>query len=338
VNPPSGCRARLALALIALATLSACGGASGADDPPGRAAGAGAASGAGLELPEAPAEPALPVTVTSADGRPVTIRDTSRIAPLQGSIAEVVFALGLGDRVMGRDISATFDEAADLPLVTRAHDVSAESVLSLRPTVVLADDETGPPEALDQIRNVGVPVLIVERPTSIGDIGPRIRTVAEALGVPDAGEELAARTDAEIESVRAAGGAEEDRPLVAFLYLRGQAGVYLMGGPGAGTDAMIEAAGGRDAGTELGLGKAFTPLTSEALVTAAPDVLLLTTTGLESVGGIDGLLEISGVAQTPAGAARRVATVEDGLLFGFGTRTPEALRHLAAQLGDVEAR
>src|SRR5690606_34989862 len=119
---------------------------------------------------------------------------------------------------------------------------------------------------------------------------------------------------------------------VAFLYLRGQAAVYLLGGPGAGTDSIIEAIGGEDAGTALGLREPFTPITSEALAEAAPDVLLLTTTGLESVGGIDGLLEIPGIAQTPAGRDRRVITLEDGLLFSFGSRTPEALRDLAAQL------
>ena len=76
--------------------------------------------------------PSLPVTVASADGRTVTVADVSRIIPLQGNLAEIVFDLGLGDHVVGRDISATFDEASHLPLVTRAHDVSAESVLSLR--------------------------------------------------------------------------------------------------------------------------------------------------------------------------------------------------------------
>jgi iron complex transport system substrate-binding protein len=315
-----------AATLLALA-LASCG--IGSEPTQGPAGRGGAAAEPLAPDATVPAAPALPATVTSADGRSVTIESVDRVLPLTGSISETVFALGLGDRVVGRDISATFDEVADLPLVTRAHDVSAESVLSLRPTLVLADEETGPPEAIEHIRNVGVPVVVVERPTALEEVGPHLQAIADALGVPAAGEELADRTVAEIEAVAPLGG---DRPSVAFLYLRGQAGIYLMGGPGAGTDAMIEAAGGIDAGTELGLTQAFTPLTSEALVQAAPDVLLLTTTGLESVGGLDGLLEVAGIAQTPAGRDRRVATVEDGLLFGFGTRTPEALRSLADQI------
>src|SRR5699024_5193857 len=154
--------------------------------------------------------------------------------------------------------------------------------------------DTGPPEAIDQIRKAGVPVLVVEEPMSIDDIRGRILTVAGALGVPETGEQLADETMAEITEVQATIPDDAPSPRVAFLYLRGQAGVYLIGGPGSGADSMIEAAGGTDAGTAMGLDRAFTPLTSEALVKAAPDIILMTTTGLDSVGGLDGLLEIPG--------------------------------------------
>jgi iron complex transport system substrate-binding protein len=251
---------------------------------------------------------------------------------LNGSLSEIVSTLGLGNRLVGRDVSATFPEVADVPLVTRGHDVSAESVLSRRPTLVLAQSDTGPPDALKQIRDAGVPVVVFDQPNQIADIGAREMSVARTLGVTDEGEALRARTRAELESIQAGIPADADKPTVAFLYVRGQAGVYLIGGKGSGADSMIKAAGGIDAGTELGLKKAFTPITSEALVEAAPDVILLTTTGLESVGGIDGLVEIPGIAQTPAGKARRVVTEEDGLLFSFGSRTPVALQRLVDKL------
>ena len=322
-------RTVLGAALLALAALTACGtDATGAASSPADEPAAPVVTDATGGAPT----PELPVEVTSADGRTVTITDVDRIVPLVGNISEVVFALGLGDNVVGRDISATFEEAADLPLVTEAHDVSAESVLSLRPTLVIADTETGPPEALDHLRNVGVPVLVLEQAESIEGIATRIRAVAAALGVPDAGEQVVADTEAELAQVTDGVPDDGDTPTVAFLYMRGQAAVYLIGGPGAGTDSLIEAAGGIDAGTAQGLTEAFTPLTSEALVAAAPDAILMTTTGLESVGGMAGLLEIPGIALTPAGQQRRIITVEDGLLFSFGTRTPEALSQIIEQL------
>lgn len=282
-----------------------------------------------IVLPTAKPVQHLPVTVTGADGRAVTITDTSRIVPLFSSITEVVFELGFGKQVVARDVSTTFAQAKKLPVVTRAHDVSAESVLALRPTLVLADEQTGPPEALAHLRNVGIPVVIIKRPTSLQALGPHIEKIAHALGVPDAGRRLAAATTAKVDAVRAQALKNHDRPSVAFLYLRGNAGIALIGGPGSGPDSLIDAAGGRDAGTQAGLTRAFTPMTPEAIVKMAPDILLLTTSGLQSVGGLGGLLEQPGIANTPAGRNRRVITIEDGRLFGFGSRTPGVLNELA---------
>jgi iron complex transport system substrate-binding protein len=270
--------------------------------------------------------------VVSADGREVTVTDADRVVPLSGSLAEIVFALGLGDHVAARDVSTTFAEAEGLPLVTKAHDVSAEGVLSVGATVVLAQTDTGPPEALEQIRAAGVPVVVLDLPAGIDDIGPRIDAVGAALGVPTDAAALAARTADAIADVQGAIPTDGPTPKVAFLYMRGTAGVYLIAGDGSGADSMIEASGAIDAGTAMGLDKPFTPITSEALARAAPDVILMTTTGLESVGGIDGLLQIPGIAQTPAGRQRRVITEEDGLLYSFGARTPVALAALIEKL------
>lgn len=102
-------------------------------------------------------------------------------------------------------------------------------------------------------------------------------------------------------------------PRVAFLYLRGSAAVYLIGGDGSGADSLVEAVGGVDAGDEAELGS-FTPLTPEALAEAAPDVILVMSKGLESVGGVTGLLALPGVAQTPAGRDQRIVAIPDGEL------------------------
>jgi iron complex transport system substrate-binding protein len=283
-------------------------------------------------------KPVLPVTVRSADGRDVTITDVSRIVTLWVNISEVVYSLGLGDNVVGRDISTTFDEARDVPLVTRAHDVSAEGVLSLEPTLVLADTESGPPEAIDAIRAAGIPIVVFPRAYSVSEINPGIERVANALGLADEGRMLAARTTTELVAAKATIPPGAERPRVAFLYMRGAAGVYLLGGVGSGADSMIEAAGGVDAGTAIGLDNPFTPITSEALVDAAPDIILMTTSGLDSVQGIKGLLEIPGIGQTPAGTTGHVITEEDGLLYGFGPRTPDAVRQLIREMYDRAGR
>ncbi|MFE4604272.1 hemin ABC transporter substrate-binding protein [Kitasatospora indigofera] len=303
----------------------------------GQAAGSPAAAGPPstpdvVEPLSPPPVPQLPATAASADGRQVTVASAERIVPLNGSLAELVFSLGLGPRVVARDVSTTFQQAAALPVITQAHEVSAEGVLSLHPTVVLADRSTGPAEAVEQIRAAGVPLLVLDDAKQLADIGPRIDTVAAALGVPAAGAQLKARTDERLQQARGELAPAAGRPKVAFLYLRGSASVFLLGGAASGAGSLIEAAGGEDAGTAAGLTGDFTPLTSEALVKAAPDAILVMSKGLESVGGVDGLLKLPGVAQTPAGLDRRIVSVEDGKLLSYGPRTPEVLRSIAAQL------
>ncbi|MFJ7154145.1 hemin ABC transporter substrate-binding protein [Streptomyces sp. NPDC101118] len=324
---PGALTALLTLALV----LAGCGGPA----PAGAGTAVPAPAADRVEpLPGTPA-PRLPVTVPSAEGAPVTVRRADRIVPLSGGLSEIVFTLGLGGRVVARDITATFQQAADLPVVTRNHEVSAESVLSLRPDVVLAERTTGPAEAVAQIRAAGVPVVVLPPALSLADVGTRIRAVAGALGVPDAGERLTRRTEDRISAARRdvpAGSGTAHHPKVAFLYVRGSASVYLIGGRGSGATSLIEAAGGTDAGAASGLAKDFTALTSEAMAKAQPDALLVMSKGLQSVGGVEGLVKLPGVAQTPAGLDRRIVTVEDGVLLTYGPRTDRVLASLIRQL------
>ncbi|AXG77540.1 heme/hemin ABC transporter substrate-binding protein [Streptomyces paludis] len=341
--------ALLSVLLLAL-TATGCGGGGGSAGGSAGAGGSGTGKTGATASAEAAAdrveplattpEPQLPVTVTSADGRKVTITSTDRIVPLTGSLSEIVFTLGLGEQVVARDITATFEQAAKLPIVTRAHDVSAEGVLSLRPTVVIADTTTGPAEAIGQIRDAGIPLVVVEPAKSLPDVGRRIDTVAAVLGVKAAGTELKQRTEDRIAAVQkdipepkgGAGSESGKKPRVAFLYLRGSAAVYLLGGADSGASSLLEAAGAVDAGKDSGLSKDFTPITSEALAKAAPDAILVMTKGLASVGGIDGMVKIPGVAETPAGMDRRVVSYADGVLLNYGPRTDEVLKSIVEQL------
>ncbi|MET9667256.1 ABC transporter substrate-binding protein [Streptomyces sp. NPDC006475] len=327
---------RLAGALLSVLALALTATGCGGDDESPAATGKPKASVAAdrIEPLAATPEPELPATVHSADGKSVTVSAADRIVPLSGGLSEIVFTLGLGKQVVARDITATFEQARALPVVTRGHDVSAESVLSLKPTLVLADSTTGPAEAIAQIRAAGIPLVVVKAPKSLADVRTRIDAVAGALGVKAAGDQLNTRTAQRIAAVQKdiPKPAEGKQPRVAFLYLRGSASVYLIGGAESGAASLLEAAGAVDAGKESGLAKDFTPITAEALAKAAPDALLVMTDGLKSVGGIDGLVKIPGVAQTPAGMDRRVVSVDDGVLLNYGPRTDRVLRSLVEQL------
>ncbi|MEW2423097.1 heme/hemin ABC transporter substrate-binding protein [Streptomyces nigra] len=318
------------LTVLALTAATACGGSNAA--PSAKRPAAATRTADRVEPLSGTPAPRLPVTVTSADGRKVRVAEAKRVVPLSGSLSEIVFTLGLGDRVVARDVTATFAQAAKLPLVTRGHDVSAESVLSLRPDLVVAEESSGPAEAMDQIRAAGVPVLVVAPAQGLADVAPRIRAVAGALGVAEAGERLVERSEDRIAAVRKQVPRQGTEPRVAFLYLRGSASVYLIGGRRSGATSLIEAAGAVDAGAESGLTKDFTAITDEALAKAAPDAILVMRKGLDSVGGVDGLVALPGVAQTPAGMDRRIVSVEDGVLLSYGPRTDQVLKSVVAQL------
>jgi len=284
--------------------------------------------------------PQLPVTVTDAQGTAVTVTDTSRILALDvyGTLARTVFELGLGDSVVGRDVSSQFAEVADRPLVTRGgHDLSAEAILELAPTVVVTDTTLGPWDVVLQVRDAGIPVVVVDAHREVGGVGDLVREVATALGVPDAGETLATRAqgevDAKIAEIAAVAPADPAARLrVMFLYARGQAGVYYLFGEGSGADSLVEAVGAVDVAGEIGW-EGMRPLNDEGLIAARPDVILMMTDGLASVGGVDGLLErLPAVASTPAGQKRRVVDMADAQVLSFGPATADVLDALAVAL------
>ncbi|MGH2557947.1 MAG: heme/hemin ABC transporter substrate-binding protein [Thermomicrobiales bacterium] len=294
----------------------------------GSAAPEGAAQVAGTPI----VTPDLPVTVTDATGTEVIVTDASRIVPLNGDVAEIVWALGLGGNVVGVDVSATYppEETAPLPRIGYQRDLSAEGILALDPTVIVGTEDAGPPEVIEQIRTAGVPVVILTSSPELDAIGGKIRDIAAALGVAAAGEALATKTQGEIDAAIALAGEADNAPRVLFLYVRGTA-TQMIGGAGTSADVMVAAAGGVNAAAEAGI-EGFKPITPEALVAAEPDVLLLLSAGLESVGGVDGLLQIPGVAETPAGQDRAVLDFDDLYLLGMGPRTGQALHDLVIGL------
>ena len=299
------------------------------DNTPKREAGAQFILSQDFPLPTIePDTPVLPTTTTGADGVVVEVTDTSRIIVLNEAIAEIVVSLGMKDSIIGRDATTTLAALADITEVSNGHDINAESVLALRPSVVIGDTRTGPSETLEQLRGAGVAVLIAPEVWTLSELPNRVEMIANALGIPRAGTDLINLTEQSIDAALQGVGVYASTPRVAFLYVRGTASVYMLGGSGSGADELVAATGAIDVGALNGLA-AFTPLTAEAIVQADPDVLLVMTKGLDSVGGIDGLLELPGVSSTRAAASSAVIAVDDDLLLSFGPRTGALITRLA---------
>lgn len=274
---------------------------------------------------------ALGIGLLLGDAPSVNAQDTEaeRILPLGGSVTEIVYALGQGERVVGVDVSSLHPESAtEKPSVGYYRQLSAEGVLSLNPDLILALEGTGPPAVLDQLRSANVQVEEIPDEPTVEGTRQKIRQVAELVGQADAGAELIAEMERELETARALREQASSTPRVLFIYARGS-GTMSVAGSGTSAESMIELAGAENALNGI---DGFKPLTAEAVVNAEPDVLLLLDRGLDSVGGVDGLLEQPGVAMTPAGENRRVVAMDDLLLLGFGPRLGIAVRELTEKL------
>lgn len=281
-------------------------------------------------------EQAYPVEFTDETGQSVTIEDGSRVLLLDiyGTYSQIAVGLGLEDVLVGRTSSDTQPELADLPLVTQeGHNLNAEAIMSLTPTLVVTDTTLGPPEVIEQLRASQITVVELSSERTMDTVDETIQTLSTVLGVPEVGEELAAAALADIDEAQAeiAELAPADPLRLAVLYIRGTAGVFFIFGSGYGTAELIEGVGARDVATEQGI-EDIKPANAEALVSLDPEVLLVMTGGLESTGGIDGLLERPGVAQTTAGLTQRIVDVEDGLLLSFGPNTGNVMRAIAQAL------
>lgn len=275
-----------------------------------------------------------PTTFTGADGVESTIDDTSRIVTLSGDLTETVYKLGFGDSVVATDVTTVYPpEAIGLPVVGVGRFLSAEGVLAQQPTLVIGDTQTSPVEAIEQIRSAGVPVVILDVPTTFQGLYDKIGDLAEALGVPANGAEIVAELRADIENALNTAPERDPEPGVAFVYSRGP-DVMLLFGSEMTTQPVIEAAGGIDVGAESGV-TGTVSVTPEAIVAAAPDVIIITSEGLQALGGEDGLLAIPGFAETPAGRDGRILDYPEGDFLTFGPRIAESLALLIADLNSV---
>lgn len=265
-----------------------------------------------------PADDSIPVETDPAAGP-----QAERIVAVDrnGTLGAIVFALGLGDHAVGRDRATTFPAAASVPEVTDpGHALNVERIMAQRPTIVLADADATPSGALDQLRAAKIPVAAFPGERSVASSAELITAVADALGASQAGAKLAERTTREIAEARAALPDPTGDPTMAFLYIRGDR-LILLAGPNSGADDLIVNLGGRDAGTAAGLTAAFTTVSTESLMRADPDVILVMTQGAESVGGLDKVAELPAVAGTRAGRAGRIVAMDETQILAFGPDT-----------------
>jgi iron complex transport system substrate-binding protein len=274
--------------------------------------------------------------VTSVSVTPIEKLTDARIVALANGAAELIAAMGYQDNLVGRDIASSTKELIDVPLVTSGHQVIPETIISLQPTLVIIDDATGPSSAITKLEKAGMRIVKISQSWNLAELVLKIEEIGSALGTPRSAVRLRNLISEAVDGNLVGAINADQRLKIAFLYLRGTSSIYLVGGKGSGADYLIEATGAVDVGAQK-LTKPFTPLTAETMAQLNPDLILVMIGGLESVGGVSGLVELPGIAQTSAGKNRQVVAVDDSLLLSFGPRTPSLITQLATAFGVMKS-
>lgn len=252
-----------------------------------------------------------------------------RIVSVGGALTEIVYALEGQANLVGVDTTSLWPETAQtLPQVGYMRNLSAEGILSLSPSLLIASAHAGPPAVLEQIRSAGVEVNILPEAYSETGVADKISAVAALLNKPEAGARLAAETRADFQRL-ADWRAQFTRQPKTLFFLAVSQGAPLVSGRDTPADAMIRLAGGSNAANGFSGNKA---IGGEAIIAAAPEVILLTDISVKALGGLDQCYRLPGIAQTPAGRNRRLIEVDTLSLLGFGPRSGKTALELAKQL------
>ncbi|NVO15377.1 MAG: ABC transporter substrate-binding protein [Rhodoplanes sp.] len=269
------------------------------------------------------------VTVKDAGGRSVTIADARRIVSIGGAVTEILYALGLESRIVAVDTTSLHPPRAlaEKPNVGYMRQLSPEGILAMSPSLVLAIEGAGPPEAVSVLQAARVPfVQVPERYTADG-ILDKIRLVSEVVGEAARGVcliDALKRDFSTLEGARARSG-RAPRVLFVLSFVNDRA---MVAGRDTAADGIIRMAGAENAMPDLA---GYKPVGDEAVIAAQPDVVLMMDRPGQPVSA-ETVLGRPAFAMTPAGTRKALVVMNGQYLLGFGPRTALAARDLAARL------
>ncbi len=267
-------------------------------------------------------------TYTGSDGVEVTIDDLSRVVSIGSAVTETIFALDATENLVAVDESSTYpEETANYTKTSFTRSISAEGLLSLSPSVILASAAAGPEPVIQQIRAAGVPFLKLTADETVEGAFERIRQLGQIFGKEEAADQIIQNIQHDLDMAEAARENLSEKPTVLFIYARG-ANMLMVAGNNTSAKTMIELAGGVNAFNSF---EGFKPLTAEAVVEANPDVILMMESGIQSVGGKEGVLQAPGISLTDAAKNDRIYSMEGIYLLNFGPRVGQAALDLMAK-------
>jgi iron complex transport system substrate-binding protein len=260
-------------------------------------------------------------------GRAAKGAGAARVIVVGAALTEIAFALGAGERVVAVDSTSQFPSAAQhLTQIGYMRALPPEGIVSLRPDLLLLSSEAGPPDAIAVLHAARLPMAVVEDKAGPDAVVAKIGAVAQALGCP--GAALAAGFAEDAASLDPAIAAMQ-RPRALFV-LSLSRGAPMVSGRGTHAARMLQWSGAANA---IEAFQGYRPLSAEAALSAAPEVVVMMQHALAEAGGPEALFETPQLRFTPAAAAKRVIGIDGAYAFGWGPRAAHARRDLAASFG-----
>lgn len=269
-------------------------------------------------------------TVRDATGRTIIVNDTSRIVSVGGAVTEILYALGLEEKVVAVDSTSQYPPRAlaDKKNVGYMRQLSPEGVLGLAPSLILSTAVAGPKETVTVLQSAGLPLVMVPDTYTGEGIIEKIRLVADAAGVPQRGACLVAAVESDLKALQAF-RARIDRPIRVLFVLSFVNGRAMIAGRNTAADGIIRLAGAVNAISDY---EGYKPISDEAAVAAKPNaVLVMKRSSTDSLTAKE-VFAHPAFALSPAAAANAFVAMDGLYLLGFGPRTALAARDLAIAL------
>ncbi len=269
------------------------------------------------------------VTVRDASGRDVTVNDTSRIVSVGGAVTEILYALGLADRIVAVDTTSLYPAEAlrQKPNVGYMRALSAEGMLGLNPSLVLAIEGAGPKETVAVLQAATVPLVRVPDRYTADGIVEKVRLVAAVAGARERGECLAKQVATDLGALTALRRkvTQPKRVLFVVSFLNGKP---MVAGRNTAADAIIGLAGAVNA---IDTYEGYKQISDEAVIAANPDTVLAMQREQDPLDA-KSVFAHAAFTTTQAAAQKSFIAMDGLYLLGFGPRTASAARDLAAQL------
>ena len=245
----------------------------------------------------------------------------ARVVTLGGSVTEIVYALEMQHLLVGADQSSLYPaEAQALTSIGYYRMVPTEGVLRLQPDLVIASEQAGPPHAMAQLAAMGLRVEKVSDQPSIASLHDRISQVAGLLGVRERGAALSQAIDAGIGRASLI-PTERQRALMVVM----RSGKLLGAGQDTAAAKILELAGLENV---LLRQKGYQPITAEVVSALGPAVIVVTSSSVRSLGGLDAVRRNPALRMTPAALEGRVIELDDLLAQGIGPRLALAIEKI----------